>query len=250
MLASAIFLIGEVQGMRAVVVADAVSYVLATGLLWVAVRGLRTHPRDAEVKQHKGYRVVLADRGNVALAAMNVIATLLVTAPLLAMPILIIDQLHFALWLPALLGALNTVAIAATTFFVARLLGRRPSLTALVVASLMWAAGCLAYAVASLNVLAVALLPFGIVALGLGEAAYAPSADRPHWNWHRLDCRVAIRPYTNSAGGSRLPSPRFWRATAGAGRPTLWVVLGAASIVLALGYAVASVSLFDRFRTA
>jgi MFS family permease len=251
MLASAIFLIGEVQGMRAVVVADAVSYVLATGLLWVAVRGLRTHPRDAEVKQHKGYRVVLADRGNVALAAMNVIATLLVTAPLLAMPILIIDQLHFALWLPALLGALNTVAIAATTFFVARLLGRRPSLTALVAASLMWAAGCLAYAVASLNVLAVALLPFGIVALGLGEAAYAPSADS-------LPLELAPAGLSSRYtavhqlgwGVSAAIAPVLAGALLAAGRPTLWVVLGAASIVLALGYAVASVSLFDRFRTA
>ena len=108
---------------------------------------------------------------------MNVIATPLITAPLLAMPILVIDQLHFAVSLPALLGALNTMAIAAPTFFVARLLGRRPGLTALVVAAVMWAAGCVAYAVASLDVLAVALLPLGIVALGLGEAAYAPSAD-------------------------------------------------------------------------
>jgi hypothetical protein len=69
------------------------------------------------------------------LAAMNVIATLLVTAPLLAMPILVIDQLHFAAWLPALLGALNTVAIAVPTFLVARLLGGRSSLTALMLAS-------------------------------------------------------------------------------------------------------------------
>ena len=41
MLASAIFLLGEVRGMRAVVVADAVSYVLAGGLLWVATRGMQ-----------------------------------------------------------------------------------------------------------------------------------------------------------------------------------------------------------------
>ena len=167
MLASAIFLLGEVRGMRAVVVADAVSYVLAGGLLWVATRGMRTDPEHGDGVQRKGYRAVPSDRGNVALAAMNVIATPLITAPLLAMPILVIDQLHFAVSLPALLGALKTMAIAAPTFFVARLLGRRPSLTALVVAAVMWAAGCVAYTVASLDVLAVALLPLGIVALGL-----------------------------------------------------------------------------------
>ncbi len=139
--------------------------------------GMRTGPSPAGAIRRKGYRAVLTDRGNIALAAMNVIATLLVTAPLLAMPILVIDQLHFAVWLPALLGALNTVTIAVPTFFVARLLGRRSSLTALVVASVMWAAGCLTYAIASLNILAIVLLPLGIVALGLGEAAYAPSAN-------------------------------------------------------------------------
>ena len=93
--------------MRAVVVADAISYVLASGLLWAAVRGMRTGPSPAGAIRRKGYRAVLTDRGNIALAAMNVIATLLVTAPLLAMPILVIDQLHFAVWLPALLGALT-----------------------------------------------------------------------------------------------------------------------------------------------
>jgi MFS family permease len=251
MLASAIFLLGEVRGMRAVVVADAVSYVLAGGLLWVATRGMNTDPQHADDGQRTGYRAVLKDRGNVALAAMNVIATLLVTAPLLAMPILVIDQLHFAVWLPALLGALNTVSIAVLTFFVARILGRRPSLTALVVAALMWAAGCFAYAVASLDILAVALLPLGIVALGLAEAAYAPSADS-------LPLELAPAGLTGRYtavhqlgwGVSAAIAPVLAGALLAAGRPTLWLVLGAASLALALGYAVARASLFDRLRVA
>jgi MFS family permease len=251
MLASVIFLLGEVRGMRAVVAADAVSYVLAGGLLWVATRGMRMVPRHADASRHKGYRAVLRDRGNVALAAMNVIATLLVTAPLLAMPILVIDQLHFAVWLPALLGALNTIAIAVPTFFVARILGRRPSLTALVIASLMWAAGCLAYAVASLDVLAVALLPIGIVALGLGEAAYAPSADS-------LPLELAPAGLSGRYtavhqlgwGVSAAIAPVLAGTLLAAGRPTLWVVLGAASLALALAYVVARASLFDRLRMA
>lgn len=251
MLASAIFLLGEVRGMRAVVVTDAVSYVLASGLLWVAIHGMRVSPRHADASQHKGYRAVLTDRGNIALAAMNVIATLLVTAPLLAMPILVIDQLHFAVWLPALLGALNTIAIAVPTFFVARILGRRPSLTALVVASLMWAVGCLAYAVASLDVLAVALLPLGIVALGLGEAAYAPSA-----NSLALELAPAGLSGRYTAvhqlgwGVSAAIAPVLAGALLAAGRPTLWVVLCAASLGLALAYVVARASLLDRFRPA
>ena len=251
MLASAIFLLGEVRGMRAVVVADAFSYVLASGFLWMAIRGMRTGRSPADAIQRKGYRAVLTDRGNVALAAMNVIATLLVTAPLLAMPILVIDQLHFAVWLPALLGALNTVAIAVPTFFVARLLGRRPSLTALVLASVMWAAGCLAYAIASLDVLAVALLPLGIVALGLGEAAYAPSADSLPLELAPAGLSGRYTAVHQLGWGiSAAIAPVLAGALLAAGRPYLWVVLGAASLALALGYVAARAALFDRLRMA
>ena len=251
MLASAIFLLGEVRGMRAVVVADAVSYVLAGGLLWVSIRGMRTDLHYGDGGQRKGYRAVLSDRGNVALAAMNVIATLLITAPLLAMPILVIDQLHFAVWLPALLGALNTAAIAAPTFFVARLLGRRPSLTALVVAAVMWAAGCLAYAVASLGVLAVALLPLGIVALGLGEAAYAPSADSLPLELAPagLSGRYTVV-HQLGWGVSAAIAPVLAGALLAAGRPILWVVLSAASLALSLAYIVACAALIERLRMA
>jgi MFS family permease len=150
-----------------------------------------------------------------------------------------------------LLGALNTVAIAVPTFFVARLLGRRSSLSALVVASVLWAVGCLTYALASLNVLAVALLPLGIVALGLGEAAYAPSAD---------SVPLALAPAGLSGrytavhqlgwGISAAIAPVLAGALLAAGRPYLWVVLGAASLALALGYVAARAALFDRLRMA
>jgi MFS family permease len=248
-LASAVFLLGEVRGLRAVVAADAVSYVLALGLLSVATRGMQADSRSVGTNTRHSYRAVLADGANVALAGMNVAATLLVTAPLLAMPILVIDQLHFAAWLPALLAALNTVAIAVPTFFVARLLGRRQSLTALVVASLLWAAGCFAFTVASVDVLALGLLALGVVALGVGEAAYAPSADS-------LPLELAppglsgryTAVHQLGWGISGAIAPVLAGALLAAGHATLWIVLTLASFGLAAAYVAARAAWGDRLQ--
>lgn len=96
-----------------------------------------------------------------------------------------------------------------------------------------------------------ALLPLGIVALGLGEAAYAPSADS-------LPLELAPAGLSGRYtavhqlgwGVSAAIAPVLAGALLAAGRPTLWVVLCAASLALALAYVVARASLFDRLRMA
>jgi MFS family permease len=176
-LSGAALVIGQGTGLRVLVMLDAVSYVVATALLWRAARGVMS-PHEAAPQATGGYRAALADRANLALAALNVWATLLITAPFVAMPVFVLEVLHQPAWLPGFLAAANTATLVAGSTVSARLLRGRRRLTNLAAVSGVWA---FALALFLVSAMAPRLVPIGLFAgmilLGFGEALYAPLAD-------------------------------------------------------------------------
>lgn len=179
---------GVVLGLRLVLALDALSFAVALSLVMAAARRRSTRvdrsaQRAAEpamegVDDSRGYGAVLRDRGNVALAGLNVLDTLLIVTPYLAMPVFVLDQLQLPLWLPGALAALGTAAVAVPLLALGRLTSGQRRLGVMSTASAVWAAGLLLFASSAWAVgAALLLLPAGAILLGLGEALYAPTAD-------------------------------------------------------------------------
>jgi MFS family permease len=170
---------GRTAGLKAIVVTDGVSYLVAMSLILLAGRGMRTGPlRATEHQEGGGYRVALRDVPNVLLAGLNVADTLLIEASVLAMPVLVIDQLRLGAWLPGILAAITTIVGAVGMTLSAWMLRGRRRLRNMQLALLMWTIGLLFFVVTpAARSLAVSLLVGAVALLGLGEAVYAPTAD-------------------------------------------------------------------------
>lgn len=240
-LAGVVLLLGERAGLRALVIGDGASYIVAlTLVLLAAVPPVHQLATAAPAR----YRDALHDRANVGLAALNVLATLVITTPLIAMPVLVIDTLRFPAWLPGILAALNTLAIAVPAFFIGRLLGRRSSLGVLARAALLWVVGSLAFvAAATARDAAPALLPLGMTILGFGEAVYAPTADSLPLELAPPGLAGRYTAVHQLAWGiSGAIAPTLAAVLLVAGRATLWAALAAGALVLAAAYAAADKS--------
>jgi MFS family permease len=242
-LAGAVLLLGQRDGLRALVAGDGLSYLLALALLGAAVSGTTRHACAGGGERRNGsYRAALADRRNVLLAALNVVATLVITAPLLAMPVLVIQQLHLHAWLPGLLAALNTVAVVVPAFFAGRLLRNRTSLSVLAAAAALWSLGCGTYAVAAgTGQLEYLLLAAGMLLLGFGEAAYAPTADALPLELappHLAGRYTAVHQLAWGISGAL--APLLAASLLSHGKSTLWLTLAAAALALAAAYSVAA----------
>jgi len=178
-LAGAVLLLGQVRGLHLLVAGDGASFVISA-LIWASLAGSGARdpsPREGDTVP-KGYRVALADRLNVGLAASNVLATLVLTAPFLAMPVMVLDQLHDPAWLPGALGALNTVSVSGVAFFAGVLLRGRRRLDVLAFAAVLWGIATGLYLLAPEGRwMGMLVLPLGMALLGVGEALYAPTAD-------------------------------------------------------------------------
>jgi hypothetical protein len=86
-----------------VVVANGISFIAALALVQ-AVGPLRPAAAEGETegeRTRRGYGRVLRDRVNIAIAGLNVAATLLIIAPILVLPVFVLERLHLAAWLPA-----------------------------------------------------------------------------------------------------------------------------------------------------
>lgn len=163
------------------VAGDAVSYVVALVLFVAVARRLRVaviEPAAEAATRTGSYRSALTDRGNITLALLNVSDTLLVTGPLLAMPVYVLNQLDLATWLPGVLAAIATAAVAVPLLVVAKIAHGQPRLRVLAVANLLWSLGCLLFASsAALLAAAPLILMLAMATIGVGEAAYAPTSD-------------------------------------------------------------------------
>jgi MFS family permease len=167
---------GHETGLRAIVLLDGLSYIAALALVVLAGRGRR--PVRAETGVRPSYRSALADRPNVALAVLNVAATLLIVAPILAMPVFVLDRLRLPSWTPGTFAALLTVTAAGGTMIGGRLVRGRRRLRNLQIADCVWAAGLLLFLVAPVSHAAAFVgLGAAMILLGCAEAFYAPTAD-------------------------------------------------------------------------
>lgn len=235
-------LAGRETGLRLVLVADGLSYLAAIGLyLAAAYRRRPVVPSVTSarvVAKASGYRGAINDRANSVLAALNVAATLVIVVPLLALPIFVLDHLRLPLWVPGVLAATGTIAVAIPTFLAGRLTRGRPRLRLLAAAASCWSMGGLLMATgAALPGIALAILPLGMILLGIGEAIYAPTADTlpialaPPELAGRYS---ALHQLAWGISGTIAPVLTAWLLALGP--LTVWVAVSAAAAVTAAAY--------------
>ena len=242
-LSGVFFVAGLRTGLRLLVIANGLSFVVALALVLAAAR-LRRAPavlREEEPEQpRRGYRPVLADRVNVALAGLNVLATLLMIAPVIVLPVFVLERLHLPTWLPGALAALLTATAAVGLLLGARLVRGRRRLRNLEIAAVLWAGGCGVFLLAPLAVaLAYVALVAGVLLLGLGEAFYAPTADALPAALAPLDLRGRYAALHQMAWGvSEAIAPTLGAAALAVGNIALWLTLAAIALASALAYRV------------
>ena len=233
-------LAGMHTGLRLLVIVNGASFVAALGLVLAAAPRGRTDPgvEEEEPRRRGGYGPVLHDRTNVALAALNVAATLLLIAPILVLPVFVLERLHLATWLPGLLAAVLTGTAAAGLLFGARLIRGRRRLRNLERATVLWALGSALFLLAPLAVaLAYVTLVLGVIVLGVGESIYAPTADALPAALAPLELRGRYAAVHQMAWGiSETIAPTVGAAALAAGNEALWVTLAAIAAVTALAY--------------
>jgi MFS family permease len=240
--ASAVLLVGNRQGLIVMLAVDTASFALAAVLTTLATAGTHRPARpvpDLPPARTGGeaaptYRTVLRDPAIVRLTLLNTSCTLLSTAPIIALPVYLIETAHGPAWLPGLAAGLltGTVAVAMTrTPALTRGIGR---LRVLALAGVLWAAGCLLLLPAPLAAAPVALV--ATVVLGVAQSFYEPTADAVALALapaHLAGRYTAV--YQLAWGVSSVLSPVLAGVLLATAPALLWIVLAA----LALGTAVA-----------
>ena len=239
-LSGLVFLAGIHTGLRLLVMANGISFLAALALVLAAGPPGDALPDDEpeQPPEQGGYRQVLRDRVNVALAGLNVAATLLLITPILVLPVFILDCLQLPTWLPGVLAAFLTATAAAGFFFGARLVRGRRRLRNLEIAATLWALGCAAFLLASAGaILAYAALFAGALLLGLGEAVYAPTADALPAALAPVALRGRYAAVHQMAWGiSEAIAPTVGAAALAAGTAALWLTLTAIACASAFAY--------------
>jgi MFS family permease len=131
LLAAAALGVGSGIGYRALALANAVSFLLAAGLVmwWLRGPGGKIPPSRGVTggSSPGGYRIPLTDGPFLLLAAMNVMFVLCMMVLDVLLALYLVRVLHQPVWLSGLLFAANTVAVAAgQTAVWARFQHRRP----------------------------------------------------------------------------------------------------------------------------
>jgi MFS family permease len=239
---SGIFFVGGIApGLRLLVIANGLSFLAALALVLAALPA--HHPvtdRDGQEEEEprSGFRRALADRVNVAAAALNVPATLLLIAPVLVLPVFILERLHLPAWLPGILAALLTATAAVGLLFGSSLVYGRRRLRNLEIAAALWAVGCAVFLLAPLTIaLAYCALVLGVLLLGLGEAFYAPTADALPAALAPLALRGRYAALHQMAWGiSESIAPTLGAVTLAVSNTALWLTLAGVASATALLY--------------
>lgn len=178
LLASVALLLGQHRGLLAMVAIDGTSHAVAAALI-ARARIVPSGPRRTACGPKPSYRTALQDRTNILLIGLSVMATLLITAPAIAMPVYVLSLLDQPVWVPGLLAGTGTAALAIGVTLAHRITAGRSRLRVLSIASVVCTVGALAYAVAADVVpeAVLATLLVAVVAIGLGEALYGPTSD-------------------------------------------------------------------------
>jgi MFS family permease len=232
------FVVGETDGLRLLVAANGLSFAAVVLLVLLAAGGADVPAAREEQEPGGGYRAALADHVNVALAGLNVAATVLLTAPILALPVFVLERLEMSTWVPGLLTGLVTATAAAGLIFVTGLVRGRRRLRNMQLAMCLWAIAFLFFLVAPIDTsLAYVVLFAGALLVGVGEAIYAPTADAlpaalapPH-----LRGRYAAL-HQMAWGVSEMITPALVAVALASGAYTLWLILAALAIAAVAAY--------------
>jgi MFS family permease len=232
------FVAGEATGLRLLVLANALSFTAVIPLVLIAAGPTRAKPPKAGAEAGGGYRVAIADRLNLALSGLNVVATLLLTAPILALPVFTLERLDMSTWLPGLLTGLVTATAAVGMIFVSSLVYGRRRLRNMELATSLWAVAFVLFLVAAIDdSFAYAVLFSGALLVGVGEAIYAPTADAlpaalapPH-----LRGRYAAI-HQMAWGVSETITPVLVSVTLATSGYVLWVLLTLLAVTAMTGY--------------
>lgn len=109
-----------ILGYHLVVIADALSFFLAAGLLLFGIRV--TSPQRSDGPQRSGYKLILRDRAFLVLVAANVIFALCSLMLGIGVPVYVAGALHAPLWVIGVIMALSTALIAVFQTVVVRVL--------------------------------------------------------------------------------------------------------------------------------
>lgn len=237
-MSSLVFLEGTNAGLRTLVLANGLSFIVALVLVGVAIARAPVAPPDEVGYVSRGYRFAIGDRLNLSLAGMNVAATLLLIAPPLILPVYVLSDLGLPAWLPGVLAAVLTVTAAAGLFMGSRLVRGRRRLRNLQIATVLLAAGCGTLLLASLlSVVAAASLFAGVILLGTGEAFYAPTADAIPAALAPPDLRGRYAALHQMAWGvSETIGPVLAAMTLAVSPSAFWLALVSIALVAALAY--------------
>jgi Major Facilitator Superfamily len=238
-LSGLVLLAGVEMGLRLLVVANAVSFVAAMALVLAAApAGLAVLSNATHSAPRVGYRQVLRDWINTAAAGLNVAATFLLIAPIIFLPVFVLDRLHLPTWLPGALAASLTATAGVGLMFGGRLVRGRRRLRNLEMAAGLWALGCAAFVIAPAGVpFAYAALFLGALLLGLGEAMYAPTADALPAALAPVELRGRYAAVHQASWGiSEAIAPLLGAVLFAAGEVVLWLTLAGIAAATALGY--------------
>lgn len=242
LLAAAALGSGSGIGYRALAIANAVSFLLAAGLIarWSRRTRRGSSPVAAGLTSRGGYKTALSDGPFLLLAAMNVLFVLCMMVLDVLLALYLVRVLREPVWLSGLLFAANTVAIAAFQTSVWELFsGRRPVRVLQLSAAvwglsflLMWLLSALPAGLAipgvfvAISVYTVAELIQGPVFNGLVVAA-APEHLRGRY--------MAIYQLSWACAQAAAPGLFGWLFTANHALPWITLALGCAACVLILG---------------
>ena len=166
-----------VLGYHLVVIADALSFFLAAGLLLFGVR-VSTLQRSASLPR-SGYKLILRDRAFLVLVAANVIFALCSLMLGIGVPVYVAGALRAPLWVIGAIMALSTALIAILQTVVVQLLEPYRRTRALILTSWLWGAWCGLLALALL-VPQVLLIPYLLIitcVYALAELIHDPTSN-------------------------------------------------------------------------
>ncbi len=129
-----------ILGYHLVVIADALSFFLAAGLLLFGVRV--TSPQRSDGPQRSGYKLILRDRAFLVLVAANVIFALCSLMLGIGVPVYVAVALRAPLWVIGVIMALSTALIAVFQTVVVRVLEPFRRTRVLILTGWLWCAWC------------------------------------------------------------------------------------------------------------
>jgi MFS family permease len=209
------------------------AFLVAALLLGLAVSA--PHVRHEHVAGG-GYAGMLRDRPFLALVLVNTVLALSSFFLALALPTVVVEQLHAPPWVTSVLLAGNAVLVAVlSTPLVRRANGRRRT-RVLVVAAILWAAGCVLLALLpAVGAAVVVLLVLGTLCFTVAESIHAPisqalaEAVSPPASRGRY---LAVFQYSFALAS--IVGPGFFAVLFEVGHPLPWLALAVLD-VMALG---------------